>query len=77
MWNLMLIMVLLVLVIGLLQDILNLLADVLDPLNEPGGFVSLSWSRRGVDRGDRKGKCNIYGTQWLESQPHLKGVVAG
>ena len=24
----------------------NLLADVLDPLNEPGGFVSFSWSRR-------------------------------
>jgi hypothetical protein len=56
---------------------LNLLADVLDPLNELGGFVSLSWSRRGVSRGDRKGKCNIYGTQWLESQPHLKGAVAG
>jgi hypothetical protein len=23
-----------------------------------------------------KGKCNIYGTQWLESKPHLKGAVA-
>jgi hypothetical protein len=49
----------------------------MDPLNELGGFASLSWSRRGVSRGDRKGKCNIYGTQWLESQPHLKGDVVG
>ena len=46
MWNPMLIMALFVLVIGLLQDILNLLANVLDPLYEPGGFVSFSWSRR-------------------------------
>ena len=75
MWNSMLIMALLVLVIRLLYYILNLLADVMDPLNESGGFVSLSWSRRGFGRGDRKGKCNIYGTQWLESQPHLKGVM--
>ena len=54
-----------------------MLVDVLDPLNELVGFVSFSWSRRGVGRGDRKGNCNIYGTQWLESQPHLKGVVVG
>jgi hypothetical protein len=46
MWHPMLIMALHVLVIGLLQDIMNLLVDVLDPLNEPGGFVSFSWSRR-------------------------------
>jgi hypothetical protein len=45
-WNPMLIMTLLVLVIGLLQDILNLLAYVLDPINEPGGFVSFYLSRR-------------------------------
>jgi hypothetical protein len=77
MWNPMLIMVLLVLVIGLLEDILNLLVDVLDPLNEPGGFFNLSWRRRGVGRGDYKEKCNIYGTQWLESKPHLKGAMIG
>jgi hypothetical protein len=45
MWHLMLIMALLVLVIGILEDILNQLVDVLDPLNEPCGFVSFSWSR--------------------------------
>jgi hypothetical protein len=73
----MLIMALLVLVIRLLKDILNLLVYVLDPLNESGGFVSLSLSRIGVSRGDRKGKCNIYGTQWLESQAHLKGAIVG
>jgi hypothetical protein len=42
-------------------------------------WVALSASVGAGDesgRGDRKGKCNIYGTQWLESQPHLKGVVA-
>ena len=50
--------------------------DVLDPLNEPGGFDNFSWSRIWVSWGDRKGKCNIYGTQWLESQTHLKGAVA-
>jgi hypothetical protein len=55
---------------------MNLLADVLDLINETSGFVSFSWSRRLFGRGDHKGKCNIYGTQWLESQPHLKGVVA-
>jgi hypothetical protein len=33
-----LIMALLVLGIGLLQNILNILADVLDWLNEPSGF---------------------------------------
>jgi hypothetical protein len=39
-WHPMLIMVLLVLGIGLLQNILNLLVDVLDSFNELGGFVS-------------------------------------
>jgi hypothetical protein len=44
MWHPMLIMALLVLGIRLLLNILNLLADVIDLLNEPGGFVSFSWS---------------------------------
>jgi hypothetical protein len=43
-WHPMLIMALLVLGIGLLQNILNLLVDVLDPLNEPGSFVGFSLS---------------------------------
>jgi hypothetical protein len=38
-WHSVLIMVLLVLGIGLLQNILNLLMDVLDSFNELGGFV--------------------------------------
>ena len=38
-WHLVLIMVMLVLGIGLLQNILNLLMDVLDSFNELGGFV--------------------------------------
>ena len=46
MWHLTLIIAFLVLVIGLLQDILNLLVDVMDLINEPGGFVSFSWSRK-------------------------------
>jgi hypothetical protein len=41
-WHPVLIMALLVLGIGLLQNILNLLADVLDSFNEPGGFVGFS-----------------------------------
>ena len=40
----MLIMALLVLGIGLLQNILNLLANVLDFFNEPSGFVSFGLS---------------------------------
>jgi hypothetical protein len=43
-WHLVLIMALLVLGIGLLQNILNLLVDVLDSFNEPGGFVSFGLS---------------------------------
>jgi hypothetical protein len=43
-WHLVLIMALLVLGIGLLQNILNLLTDVLDPLNELGSFEGFSLS---------------------------------
>jgi hypothetical protein len=41
-----LIMALLVLGIGILQNILNLLADVLDSFNEPDGFVGFSFHMR-------------------------------
>ena len=40
-WNLMLIMALLVLGIGFLQNIMDLLSDVLNPFNELGRFVGL------------------------------------
>jgi hypothetical protein len=43
-WHLVLIMALLVLGIGLVQNILNPLADVLDSFNEPGVFVSFDLS---------------------------------
>jgi hypothetical protein len=43
-WHLVLIMVLILLGIGLLQNILNLLEHVLDSFNEPGGFVSFGLS---------------------------------
>jgi hypothetical protein len=43
-WHLMLIMALLVLGIGLLQNIMNLLVDVLDSFNELGGFVGFGLS---------------------------------
>jgi hypothetical protein len=45
-WHLVLIMALLILGIGLLQNILNLLEDVLDAFNEPSEFVSFSLSMR-------------------------------
>jgi hypothetical protein len=43
-WHLVLIMALLVLGIGLLQNNLNLILDVLDPLNELGSFVIFNLS---------------------------------
>jgi hypothetical protein len=76
-WHSMLIMALLVLGIGLMQNILNLLADVMDSFNEPGGFVDLSFHMGQFFLCGCKGYCNIHGTQWLKSQPHLKGVVVG
>jgi hypothetical protein len=39
MWYPVLIMALLVLSIGFLQNLMDLLEDVLNPLNESGGFV--------------------------------------
>jgi hypothetical protein len=54
-WHLMLIMALIVLGIGLLQNILNLLVDVLDPLNEPGRFFGLSFIMGQVFLGGHKG----------------------
>jgi hypothetical protein len=50
-----LIMALLVLGIGLLQNILNLLVDVLDLLNEQGRFVGFSLSMGQVCLGGHKG----------------------
>jgi hypothetical protein len=72
----MLIMAFLVLGIGLLKNILNLLEDVLNSFNESSGFVVFGFHMGRFFLRGRKRWCNINGTQWLKSQPHLKGVVA-
>jgi hypothetical protein len=66
-WHSVLIMVLLVLGIGLIQNILNLLVDVLDSFNEMGDFFGFTLCM---------GRF-FHGSQWLKSQSHLKGVVVG
>jgi hypothetical protein len=72
-----LIMALLVLRIGFLQNLLDLLADVLNPLNKSGGFVDHRLIRGRVCLCDGKRKCNFNGSQALESQTHLKWAMAG
>jgi hypothetical protein len=74
-WNPMLIMVLLVLGIGFLQNIMDLLPDVLNIFNELGGFVGLCVSMRGFVLCGCKGNSYINGAQWLKSQAYLKRVV--
>jgi hypothetical protein len=54
-WHPVLIMELLVLCIGLLQNIMNLLEDVLDMLNEPSSFFSFNLSMGRVFLGGQKG----------------------
>ena len=74
----MLIMALIVLRIGFLQNLLDLLADVLNLLNEFGGFVGLRLNMGRVCLCGGKRYCNINGTQGLESQSHLKwDMVSG
>jgi hypothetical protein len=72
----MLIMALLVLSIGFLQNLLDLLADVMNPLNESGVFFDRRLIRGRVCLCGGKRKCNINGSQGLESQTHLKWVMA-
>ena len=60
--NPLLIMVLLVLGIGFLQNIMDLLSDVLDIFDEPMGFVGLSMSMRIFGMCGRKRKSYINGT---------------
>ena len=75
-WKLMLIMALLVLGIGFIQNIMDLLSDVLNLFNEPSGFASLYVSMRGFDLCGCKGKSYINGAQLLKSQAYQKRVVA-
>ena len=74
-WDSMLIMALLVLGIGFLQNIMNLLSDVLNPFNEPSGFVNLCVSMRGFGLCGCKGKSYINGAQWLKPKVYLKRIV--
>jgi hypothetical protein len=76
-WYPVLIMALLVLSIGFLQNILDLLVDVLNPLNESSGFVDRRLIMGRVCLCGGKRKCNINGSQGLESQTHLKWAMAG
>jgi hypothetical protein len=75
-WNSMLIMVLLVLGIGFLENIMDLFSYVLNIFNELGGFVGLYVSMRGFGLCGCKGKSYIIGSQWLKSQAYLKWVAA-
>jgi hypothetical protein len=62
----MLIMALLLLSIGFLQNRMDLLEDVLNPLNESSGFVGLKLNM---------GRLCMCGTQGLESQSHIKWAM--
>jgi hypothetical protein len=68
-------MALLVLSIGFLQNFLGLLADVMNPLNESGGFVDRRLVRGRICLCGGKRKCNINGSQGLESQTHPKWAM--
>jgi hypothetical protein len=71
----MLIMALLVLSIGFMQNLLDLLTDVMNLLNESGVFVDhkLIMGRLCLFGGKRK--CNINGSQGFISQTHLKWAM--
>ena len=71
-WNPMLIMALLVLNIGFMQNIMDLLSDVLNRFNGTGGFVGLFISMRGFGLCGCKGKSYMNGAQWLKSEAYLK-----
>jgi hypothetical protein len=74
--NLMLVMSLLILGIGLLQDIMNLLLEVLDPFKKFGFSVYLGLIMGGLHWGRWNEHSYINGGQWLEPQAHRKRVVS-
>jgi hypothetical protein len=75
--NSMLVMVLLVLSTGFLQNIMDLFADVLNPVNEFVGFFNLRLSMGILFLCGCKGKFYINVAQWLKTQAHLKRIVVG
>jgi hypothetical protein len=68
----MLIMVMLVLRIGFMQNLMDLLEDVLNLLNESSGFVDCRMIMGRFYLCGGKRKCNINGSQGWESQIHVK-----
>ena len=77
MWHLILIMLFLVLSIGSVQYVMNLLVDVLNELDEIVFFVSFRLDMSRISLSSCKWHGYVNGTQWLESQAHLKGAMAG
>jgi hypothetical protein len=73
---LMLIMALLVLGTGFLQNIMKFLLDVLDSLKKFGFSINLGLSMGGLFLCSFNGQSYINGGQWVEPQAHLKWVVA-
>jgi hypothetical protein len=61
-WYHVLIMALVVLSIGFLQNLLDLLVDVLNLLNESGGFVDRRMIMGSIFLCSGKRKCNINGS---------------
>jgi hypothetical protein len=76
MWYPMLILALLVLGVGFLQNIMNLFLDVLELLNKVGFSITLNMSMGRLFICSCNGKIYINGGQWLEPQVHMKMVVA-
>ena len=73
----MLIMSLLLHSIGSVQYVMNLLADVMNALDEVVCFVSFRLDMSQIILSSCKWHGYVNGTQWLESQAHLKGAMAG
>jgi hypothetical protein len=71
----MLIMALIVLGIGFLQNIMNLLLDVMDSFKKFGYSINFDLSMGGLFLGSYNGKSYVHGGQWLESQAHLKRAM--
>jgi hypothetical protein len=70
-------MALVVLSIRFMKNLLDLLADVLNPLNKSGGFFDRRLIRGIFFLCGGKRKCNINGSQGLESQTHLNWAMVG
>jgi hypothetical protein len=75
-WYSMLIMVFLVLGIGFIQNIMNFLLDLLNFPNKFGFSIKIGVSMGGLFLCIYNEQSYDNGGQWLESQAHLKRVVA-